>query len=58
MDWRNRFRHYVGVRKEADKLSRLLGQFRFGTARDFLQTRVCRIRVFDTVGDRISVATA
>lgn len=56
MDWRNRFRHYVGVEKEAGKLSRLLGQFRFGTAREFLQTRVCRVHVFDTPGDPISVA--
>jgi polysaccharide deacetylase family protein (PEP-CTERM system associated) len=56
MDWQNRFRHYVGVGKEAGKLSRLLGQFTFGTAREFLQTRVCRIRVFDSAGDRVSVA--
>ena len=34
MAWRHRFRHYVGVEKEATKLSQLLAQFRFGTARD------------------------
>ena len=54
MAWRHRFRHYVGLEKEAGKLSRLLGQFRFGTAREFLQTRVCRIHSFDTVNTPVS----
>lgn len=45
MAWHHRFRHYVGLRREASKLSRLLAQFRFGTARDVLQTRVCRMRL-------------
>ena len=36
MPWHLRFRHYVGVEKEAVKLSRLLGGFRFGTAREVL----------------------
>jgi hypothetical protein len=56
MAWRHRIRHYAGLEKEANKLSRLLGQFRFGTVRDFLQTRVTRIRMFEPVVDRISIA--
>ena len=56
MAWQHRIRHYAGLEKEAGKLSRLLGQFRFGTAREFLQTRVCRIRFFEPVVDRISIA--
>jgi len=36
MAWRHRFRHYVGLKKEVGKLSRLLAHFRFGTARDAL----------------------
>jgi polysaccharide deacetylase family protein (PEP-CTERM system associated) len=39
MSWPYRFRHYVGVEKEADKLGRLMALFRFGTVRDVLQTR-------------------
>jgi polysaccharide deacetylase family protein (PEP-CTERM system associated) len=39
MAWRHRFRHYVGVEKEADKLARLMALFRFGTVRDILQSR-------------------
>lgn len=56
MAWHHRFRHYVGVEKEVDKLSCLLSEFRFGTAREFLQARACRIRVFDAIGDRMSIA--
>ena len=41
---------------EAGKLSRLLGQFRFGTVREFLQTRVSRIRVFDPIVEPITIA--
>jgi polysaccharide deacetylase family protein (PEP-CTERM system associated) len=37
MSWRHRFRHYVGVDREADKLGRLMALFRFGTVRDILQ---------------------
>ena len=37
MSWRHRFRHYVGVEKEAAKLARLMALFRFGTVRDILQ---------------------
>jgi len=56
MAWRYRLRHYGGLETEADKLARLLGQFRFGTVREFLETRVCRIRVFDLIIDPISIA--
>jgi polysaccharide deacetylase family protein (PEP-CTERM system associated) len=37
MAWRHRFRHYVGLEYHADKLARLLADFRFGTARDVLE---------------------
>jgi FemAB-related protein (PEP-CTERM system-associated) len=37
MAWHHRFRLYVGLEKHAAKLTRLLTQFRFGTARDVLQ---------------------
>jgi polysaccharide deacetylase family protein (PEP-CTERM system associated) len=37
MAWHNRFRHYVGVEKEEGRLSRLMDEFRFGTARDVLE---------------------
>jgi polysaccharide deacetylase family protein (PEP-CTERM system associated) len=33
MAWRHRFRHYVGVKKQAAKLDCLLAHFSFGTAR-------------------------
>ena len=36
MAWHQRFRHYVGVDKQAAKLDRLLDCFRFGTARQVL----------------------
>jgi polysaccharide deacetylase family protein (PEP-CTERM system associated) len=36
MAWQHRFRLYVGLEKQAGKISRLLAQFRFGTARDVL----------------------
>jgi len=39
MAWHHRFRHYVGLEREAAKLSRLLEQFPFGRARDVLQAR-------------------
>jgi hypothetical protein len=56
MPWRHRIRHYGGLETEARKLSRLLGQFRFGTVRQFLQTRVSRIRVFDPAIEPIAIA--
>jgi polysaccharide deacetylase family protein (PEP-CTERM system associated) len=37
MAWHHRFRHYVGIEKQAVKLGRLLGRLRFGTARDVLR---------------------
>jgi polysaccharide deacetylase family protein (PEP-CTERM system associated) len=40
MAWRYRFRLYVGVEKQVTKLSALLSQFRFGTAREALQLPV------------------
>jgi polysaccharide deacetylase family protein (PEP-CTERM system associated) len=39
MAWHNRFRLYVGLEKEAAKLSALLGRFRFGTAREVLESQ-------------------
>ena len=36
MAWRYRFRHYVGLERQAAKLSALLSTFRFGTAREAL----------------------
>ena len=39
MAWRFRFRHYVGLEKQAAKLSMLLTRFRFGTAWDVLQAQ-------------------
>jgi polysaccharide deacetylase family protein (PEP-CTERM system associated) len=47
MAWRHRFRHYVGVEKEANKLSRLMGRFRFGTARDVLEMRAQPAQVLE-----------
>ena len=56
MAWHHRFRHYVGLEQEEAKLGQLFAEFRFGTARAFLQARVSGVRVFDGVGDRLSVA--
>jgi len=39
MPWRHRYRHYVGMRREEAKLSRLLRDVRFGTAQDALGLR-------------------
>jgi polysaccharide deacetylase family protein (PEP-CTERM system associated) len=36
MPWHHRFRHYVGLGREENKLSRLFQCFRFSTARDVL----------------------
>jgi polysaccharide deacetylase family protein (PEP-CTERM system associated) len=58
MAWHHRFRHYVGLGKEAGKLARLFADFRFGTARAFLDARVVGVRVFDGIGERLSVAAA
>jgi polysaccharide deacetylase family protein (PEP-CTERM system associated) len=56
MAWRHRFRHYVGMEQEVTKLCRLLGEFRFGTARDVLQMQ--QIPLYDPIEGRVSVATA
>jgi polysaccharide deacetylase family protein (PEP-CTERM system associated) len=56
MAWRHRLRHYGGLETEAGKLARLLDQFRFGTVREFLHTRVSRIHVFDPIIEPISIA--
>lgn len=47
MAWRHRFRHYVGLEQEAIKLSLLLAQFRFGTARDVLEQRESKTETVD-----------
>jgi polysaccharide deacetylase family protein (PEP-CTERM system associated) len=39
MAWPHRFRHYVGLEKQAAKLSALLAEFRFGTVREVLQSQ-------------------
>jgi polysaccharide deacetylase family protein (PEP-CTERM system associated) len=39
MAWQHRARHYVGLDKEVARLSRLLDEFCFGTARDVLHRR-------------------
>jgi polysaccharide deacetylase family protein (PEP-CTERM system associated) len=56
MPWHLQFRHYVGLEQQAAKLSRLLGCFRFGTARDVLQTRVCRLPLGSAAPSRMAVA--
>jgi len=59
MPWHLRFRHYVGLKHEAGKLSRLLARFRFGTASDVLQTRACRLPSDTALAARkVAVATA
>jgi polysaccharide deacetylase family protein (PEP-CTERM system associated) len=58
MAWHHRFRLYVGIARQSGKLSRLLARFRFGTARDVLQTRACRLRLSRAVPGQVSVATA
>jgi polysaccharide deacetylase family protein (PEP-CTERM system associated) len=56
MAWHHRFRHYVGMEKEAGKLARLLRHFRFGTACDVLHMQ--RVSLMDAVHDDVSAATA
>jgi polysaccharide deacetylase family protein (PEP-CTERM system associated) len=48
MAWRHRIRHYIGVEKEAAKLSRLLSEFRFAAARDVLQLQGWLNRLFES----------
>jgi len=57
MAWHHRFRHYVGLEKEAAKLSRLLAQFRFTTALEVLTARTRTIPFFHAQDGAI-VATA
>jgi hypothetical protein len=45
MPWKSRMRHYVGIDHETSKLGRLLGRFRFGTARDVLQAQTAALPV-------------
>jgi hypothetical protein len=53
----HRFRHYVGLEHGAIKLARLLAEFRFGTAREVLESHVSQpASVAAPV--QISVATA
>src|SRR5439155_24573638 len=56
MAWRHRFRHYVGLEKEAAKLSRLLTQFRFGTAHDVLLVREWGHRLIETTQGQVPAA--
>ena len=56
MLWHHRFRHYVGLEKEAAKLSRLLSLFRFGTARDVLLNGEWADQIVDAVHDRLPAA--
>ena len=56
MAWHHRFRHYVGIEREASKLACLLGHFSFGTAREVLQKR--RIALPDSIQDEVSIVTA
>jgi polysaccharide deacetylase family protein (PEP-CTERM system associated) len=58
MAWRHRFRHYVGLETEAIKLSQLLAEFRFGTARDVLERRRHHVGSFDAADDAMPVAVA
>jgi polysaccharide deacetylase family protein (PEP-CTERM system associated) len=53
---RNRFRHYVGLETEAGKLSQLLGEFRFGTAREVLEHHQAQPDSIDAATVQVSVA--
>jgi polysaccharide deacetylase family protein (PEP-CTERM system associated) len=52
MPWRNRVRHYVGLRRLGSKLTRLFEDFHFGTARDVL-----RLEAGSAVSNQASYAT-
>jgi polysaccharide deacetylase family protein (PEP-CTERM system associated) len=58
MAWHHRFRHYVGLGREAAKLARLLAEFRFGTAREVLQTRACQLPFMAAAANRVAFAAA
>jgi len=53
---RHRFRHYVGLETEAVKLSQLLGEFRFGTAREVLEHHQVQPDSIDAATVQVSVA--
>jgi len=56
MPWHHRFRHYVGIEREAFKLTCLLNDFCFDTARDVLRVHCAPLPV--SVDDEASVLTA
>ena len=56
MSRRNRFRHYVGLEAEAGKLAQLLGEFRFGTAREVLEYHQVQPDSLDAAAAQVSVA--
>jgi hypothetical protein len=56
MPWHHRFRHYIGIEREAFKLTCLLNDFCFDTARDVLRVHCAALPV--SVEDEASVATA
>ena len=58
MSARHRFRHYVGLQREAGKLEQLLTEFAFGTARDVLERREHYSEGLDAAEERVSIATA
>jgi polysaccharide deacetylase family protein (PEP-CTERM system associated) len=57
MAWRHRFRHYIGLEREAFKLSRLLSQFEFGSARDVLERHEQSADVYDAACEAAPMAT-
>ncbi len=57
MAWRHRFRHSVGLESTAVKLARLLEQFRFGTAREVLESRQQTADVPEAASHAVPYAT-
>jgi polysaccharide deacetylase family protein (PEP-CTERM system associated) len=53
---RHRFRLYVGLESQAAKLSQLLGEFRFGTAREVLEQHELQPCVLAAAPAQVSVA--
>jgi polysaccharide deacetylase family protein (PEP-CTERM system associated) len=56
MAWRHRFRHYVGIEREASKLACLFDQCCFGTASEVLQTQHRFLP--GSIESKVSIATA
>jgi len=56
MAWRHRFRHCVGLESTAIKLALLLGQFRFGTAREVLEAWQQAVDAPELAGEPIQYA--